>query len=92
MSLQVARQDASYHFYRPGFQRFAHQGVVGVAKDFFAGRPGVVPFDAVFVDEDAHEFGNGKHRVGVVEVNGDGVGEGGDVRVFFEVAADDVLY
>ena len=90
--LQVTRQDAAHHFHRPGFQRFAHQGVVGVGEDFPAGCPGVVPFDGVFVDQDAHQLRDGEYGVGVVQVDGDRLGEVGEVVVFFEVAAHDVLH
>ena len=31
-NLQVARQDLTKHINRPGFQRFAHQRVVGVGE------------------------------------------------------------
>ena len=90
--LQVARQDAADHFYRPAFQRFAHQGVVGVGEDFLTGRPGVVPLDGVFVDQDTHQFGDSEHGVGIVQVDGNGLGEVGQVVVFFEVTAHDVLH
>ena len=90
--LQVARQDAADHFYRPAFQRFAHQGVVGVGEDFLTGSPGVVPLDGVFVDQDTHQLRDGEHGVGVVQMDGDGLGEVGQVVVFFEVTAHDILH
>ncbi|MNS87979.1 hypothetical protein D3C72_1219370 [compost metagenome] len=48
--LQVTRQDPTNHVQRPGFQRFAHQRVVGVRKHLLDHRPGIQPAELMFVD------------------------------------------
>ena len=47
--------------------------------------------DAVLVDQQPHQLGHGQGRVGVVELDRRLVGQGGDVGMVRQVAADDVL-
>ncbi len=68
--LQVARQDFAKHVHRPGFQRFAHQRVVGVREDLAGHLKRLVPAELMFVDQQAHQLRDRQHRVGVVEVDG----------------------
>jgi len=75
----------------PAFEGFGEEGVVGVAEGGDGLSPGEVPGDALFVDEDAHELGDGDGGVGVVELDGVFVGEAGEVEVGLFVAADDVV-
>ena len=90
--LQVARQDAAHHLHRPGLQRLVHQRVVGVREDFLRMAPGGVPVEAVFVDQQAQQLGHGQHRVGVVEVDADLLGQLVEVVVGAQVAAQQVLH
>jgi hypothetical protein len=73
--IHVPRQDPADEVHRPGFQCFGQHRVVGVGKGFFTDGPGVVPCQPFLVHEQAHEFGNGDGRVGVVELDGNEVGQ-----------------
>ena len=64
--------------------------MVGVGKGRLRDCPGFVPFQSVQVDEDAHEFGDGDRRVGVVELDRRVVAERVDVSVLFDVTADEI--
>ena len=66
---------------RPHFQGFRQQGVAGVVEGLGGDGPGGVPVVAVLIDEDAHELGDADHRMGVVELEGDLVYEGGQIRL-----------
>ena len=90
--LQVARQDAAHHLHRPGLQRLVHQRVVGVREDLLCVAPGGVPVEAVFVDQQAQQLGHGQHRVGVVEVDADLLGQLVEGVVGAQVAAQQVLH
>ena len=78
--LQVAREDAAEQLHRPALQRLRKQRVVRVAEDRLADGPGPVPGEAVHVQEEAHQLGDGdgRHCGGVVS---DGRG-GGTVGLF----------
>ena len=53
----------------PRLQGLGEDRVVRVREGFLDDLPGVLPAQAVFVQEQAHEFGNGEDRVGVVELD-----------------------
>jgi hypothetical protein len=53
--------------------------------------PGLVPFEVVLVDEDAHQLGNADDRVGVVELEDDPLGQVPDVEVLGHRVLDEVL-
>ena len=63
---QMARQQRLHQGHRPGFQRFRHQGVIGVGHRFAGDPPGVVPFHAVLVHQQAHQLRRCQCRMGVV--------------------------
>ncbi len=71
----MARQDFAQHIHRPGLQRFAHQGVVGIREDLTAHLKRVVPTELVFIYQQTHQLRDRQHRVGVVKVNGDFIGQ-----------------
>ena len=79
--LEVARQQLANERCRPHFQCFRKQRVAGIVEGLVGDFPGGVPVVAVFVDHDAHELRNADHRVGVVELERDLVGEGGQIRL-----------
>ena len=89
--LEVAGQDALEEGDRPAFESLGHEGVVGVAEGAHDDAPGVVPLEVFLVEEDAHEFGDGEGGMGVVELDGDLVGEGVDFVAVGLEAADDVM-
>ena len=53
--------------------------------------PGLLPVNAVDVDQQPHQFGDGDRRMRVVELDRDLVGELADVAVLLHVAADQIL-
>ena len=77
--------------HRPGFQRFGHQRVVGVAEDLLRQRPGLGPDHAVLVAQQPHQLGHTDGRVRVVQVDGHLVGQVVEPAVLAQVAAEDVL-
>ena len=88
--LHVARQQPLHQRHRPALQRLGQQRVVGVGEGRLRDRPGLVPFEAVQVDEDAHQLRDGDRRMGVVELDRGVVAERADVAVLLDVAADEV--
>ena len=68
-NLQMARQDFPQHLDRPGLQRLAHQGMVGVGEDLTGHPESVIPAEAVFVNQQTHQLRDRQHRMGVVEVD-----------------------
>ena len=90
--LQVARQHPAEHLYRPGLQRLMHEGVVGVREHALAQTPGVGPGQVVLIEQQAHQLGDGQHRVGVVEVDADLGGKLVKGAVLAQVAAQQVLH
>ena len=74
----------------PAFQRFGQEGVVGVVEGLLCQRKGISQRDAVIVHQQAHKLRNGNGRVGVVELDGDFVGQVAQVAVVAQVAAHDV--
>ena len=79
--LEMTRQQFADELGRPHFQSFRKQGVAGVVEGLVGNRPGGVPIVAILVHEDAHELRNADDRVGVVELEGDLVREGGQIRL-----------
>ena len=78
--LHVARQQPLHELHRPGLERLGQQRVVGVGDAGERDLPGLVPVQAVDVDQQAHQLDDDDGRVGVVELDGDLVGEGVDGR------------
>ena len=54
----------------PGLQSLGQNRVVGVRKGTRNNIPGIFPTQAMVIHQDAHEFGNGQNRVGVIELDG----------------------
>ena len=79
--LEVTRQQFADELGRPHFQGFRKQGVAGVVEGLVGNRPGGVPIVAILVHEHAHELRDADDRVGVVELEGDLVREGGQIRL-----------
>ena len=90
-NLQMARQDFAEHIHRPGFQRFAHQRVVGVRKHLAGHFKRVIPAELMLVDKQAHQLWNREHRVRVVEVNRGFLRQIGVGFVQLVMAAEDIL-
>ena len=85
------RQERFEHIDWPLLQGFGHNGVVSVSDDVAGNSPSLVPFEVVFVDEDAHKFSHAQGRMGVVNVNGDFLIEGADIAAGSDVMADNGL-
>ena len=89
--VQMARQQAAHQIDRPSFQGFAHQCVVVVRENLAAHIPCFGPRNAFFINQDAHQFWNGEHRMGVIQVDGDFVRQSADAWETAFVTGDDVL-
>jgi len=59
----------------PLLQCLGHDGVVGVGEDLLADAECLVPVKAALVQQDAHHLGDGQCGVGVVQLDGDLVGQ-----------------
>ncbi len=66
--LQMPRQQPLEQLDRPGLERFRQQRVVGVGQRGDGDLPGLVPAEIVQVDQDPHQLGDRKARMGVVEL------------------------
>ena len=77
--LHVSGQDAVEHRGRPALERLGKHRVVGVGAGPDGDVPRGLPGQAFHVHEDPHELGDGQGRVRVVQLDGDLVGEGGEV-------------
>ena len=76
----------------PGLQGLGQYRVVGVGEGLGDHLPGLLPAQVVLVQEDAHQLGDGEHRVGVVELDGVVVGEAGQVLTMVaDVVLNDLL-
>ena len=87
---QVAGQQPPEQRHRPGLEGLGQQGVAGVGEGAAGDGPGLLPADPVLVDQQPHELGYRQHRVGVVELDDDLVGECRPVGVAEPEPADDV--
>ena len=88
--LQVPREHAPQHRDRPLLERLRHQRVIGVADGSPRQIPGEVPVEALLVDEDAHQLGDGDRRMGVVQLDRGAIGEAPQVRVEALEVGEDV--
>ena len=89
--LEVARQDPLKQGHTPSFECLRQQRVIRVTERPRDDRPGLLPRQTVFVDQDAQQLHDGDGRMRVVELDGNLVREvvPGICRLF-SVAADDV--
>jgi len=74
----------------PLFQSLGHDGVVGVGEDLLADVEALVPAKAALVQQDAHHFGDGQGRVGIVQLDGHLVTQVLQGAVGSQVILDDV--
>ena len=88
---EMPRQQPLEQFDRPGLQRFRQQRVVGVGQRRHRDLPRFVPAEIVQVDQDAHQLGDGKARMGVVELHRGLGGEVAQLPVGGEMALDQIL-
>ena len=88
--LPDARQRGAEDVDVPLLQRFAHDGVVGIAKHLAADVERGIPVIAALIQQDAHHLGDGQRRVGIVELDGDLVGQVLQRAVLVEVVLQDV--
>ena len=79
--LQMTRQQLADQVGRPHLKRLRQQRVAGVVERTGGDVPRGIPVVAVLVDQHAHELGDADDRVRVVELEGDLVREGGQVRL-----------
>ena len=72
---------------RPLFERFCHNGVVGVGNDVRGDVPSLIPTVAVFVEKKAHKFGYAKRGMRVVDVDCHSVREVVETWIELQVTA-----
>ncbi len=87
----MARQHSLEQWHRPGLERLRQQRMVGVIEQRRRDRPRNVPRNAVQVDQQPHEFGNGDGRMRVVELDRGMVGQQRQLTVQLLVPADEIL-
>lgn len=68
--LQVPREQVLQQRNGPLFESFGKDSVVGEEECVDDDLPGIVPWNLLLVDENAHEFRNGEGRVSIVELDG----------------------
>ena len=86
-----ARQAEFEELFVPAFERFRHNGVVGVRGRPGDDVPGRFPGIAAFVQHHAHHLGDGEHRMRVVQMDGYAIRQVVERAVLKQVAADNVL-
>ena len=87
----MPRQKTLEERYRPGFQGFRQQRVVGVAADSTRHLPGTAPTDVVLIDEQAHELDDRERRMRIVQLDGNGTIELADAASVGQMLRDHVL-
>ena len=65
----MPRQQTGKHAQRPALEGFWHEGVVRVGECFAGNIPGLIPIHLVFIQQQAHQLGDGDGRMGVIELN-----------------------
>ena len=88
--LQLPREEGLEQLDRPLLQGLRQQRVVGVRQGADREVPRLVPAELGPVEQDAHQFGHGHRRVGVVELDGDLVRQRRPVVPAAEEPGDDV--
>jgi hypothetical protein len=79
--LQLARQHQLEPGHRPILERFGQQRVIGVGQGPLRDIPGLVPTEALVVEQDPHQLRHGHGRMGIVELDGGLVGKRGKIAV-----------
>ena len=85
------RQELFDVFDRPAFQRFRHNGMVGVGEGLSADRSGFSPAVAVFIHHKTHEFRDRQSRMCIVQLNDMLFGKVVQRAVLFHMFLDDEL-
>jgi len=75
----------------PALERLAHDGVVRIGQGAAADVPRGVPREVMLVDQQTHQLRHAERRVGVVDMDGDLVGQIFIGAIFFIVALEDGL-
>ena len=88
---EMPRQQPLEQFDRPGFERFRQQRVVGVGQRRDRDLPRLVPAEIMQVDQDAHQFGDGEARMGVVELHRGLLREDAQLAVGGKMPLDQIL-
>ena len=61
-------QEIAHHVLRPALQRLLKHGVVGIGEAAAGDVLSLVPAQALLIDQDAHELGDGQRRMRIVDV------------------------
>ena len=85
-------EEALEHGERPLFEGFGEEGVVGVSDGALCDIPSAIPREFFLIDEEALKLGDGDGGMGIIELDGDFIGEEVEVvGVFFFEASEDIL-
>jgi hypothetical protein len=90
--LEVARQDLLQQFDWPRLQSLRHQRVVGVPANRARPLPGLIPFDAVLVNQRPHQLGHRQRGMRIVHLQRHALGQLVQSRVVPQIAAHDVAH
>ena len=66
--LKVSWEHVLEHFNRPAFKRLGQNSVIGIGASFLGHFPRGLEVDALDIDQEAHQLGNGQGRVGIVQL------------------------
>ena len=83
-------QELLDHVLGPLFQAFRHDGVIGVCYGILYDLSGFIPAQALLIDQQAHQLGNGQARMGVIDMNNHLLRQQAEVRAVhpFEILKD----
>jgi hypothetical protein len=75
---------------RPLLQSFGQDRVVGISQSVLCQLPGMIPGKGVFIHEKPHQFRYRQGWMGIVHLNGYGMGKTIKILVILEITADNV--
>ena len=86
------RQQTAEQFHGPFFQRFCHDGMVGVSAYLSGDFPSVIPRHIVFIHQHTHQFRNCYSRMGVVQLERHFIRQFVEIGVVFLETLHNALY
>lgn len=89
--LKSLRQDSVATSYQHPPKPVTEKSSLGVSEHLLGDLPGSVVIQLFFINQDSHQLGDGKSRVGVVHLDTDVIGQLGPGQVKLGEAAEHVL-
>jgi hypothetical protein len=87
---EMARQHTFKHLHRPALQRPRHQGMIGIGATLLGVVRQASSQTKSYSSQQAHQFGDCQSGMGIVELDGDLVGERSKAFVQPKVLMDDI--